>query len=237
VRQIIEFFRKLRKWLPLVLRWLIIEPKIFWFTLLPFIFSGVFIWIIPAGILNNSIFCDTLEKRFQFMGLFLELSGIVLVVYGLNKTLKLYLGKHLFHFFPKWIKRFPKFGGLPIISGYMNARENGYDTCQAVVTTSPPPDMSVENRVELLEKQYQKVWSQVQSNRFQFENEIKKLSDGLIAERKERERGDLQAQHSLKEFALGDVQLELMGVIWLFSGAIFATASTELALLFQSFIR
>ena len=43
-----------------------------------------------------------------------------------------------------------------------------------------------------------------------------------------REVGDEKAHQELKEFAVEGLAIELMGVFWLFFGAIFATLSKEL---------
>lgn len=74
--------------------------------------------------------------------------------------------------------------------------------------------------------------SQAFDNKAHFERELKKLSDALITERNERENGDNQVKQDLKEFAVGDIYIELIGVAWLIIGAFSATASTELAKLF-----
>jgi hypothetical protein len=110
VRQVIEFLRKLGNWLFLFFIWIIVEPKKFWITLLPLVIGVIFCWLIPAGIFNGPILNDTLDTRFRLTGLFLEVSGMITVVYGLNETLKLHLGKNLLHIILEWLNRFPKFG-------------------------------------------------------------------------------------------------------------------------------
>ena len=103
----------------------------------------------------------------------------------------------------------------------------------ALLTTKiPATNSTIENRVAFLEEQIEQVHSQALENRICCENKYKTLLDALNTERSEREGGDKKAQQALKEFAVGDVFIELMGVIWLITGAISATASTELAKLF-----
>ena len=230
MKQVIGFIKKLVNWIFRIFKWATVEFKLLWITLLLPIFVGVIIFrVIPDDILIGSNSCGTLENRFRLTGLILELLGIGLVVYGLNKTLKLFLGKHLLHIIPKLIKRFPKFGNnLPTAKCTINWIEEG-ETCSMDLTSSPAPNSSIENRVAFLEEQIKKVNLQAHKDRIHYENEIKRLSDALNVERSEREGGDKQSQQALKEFAVEDVYKELMGVIWLFFGAIFATASTELA--------
>jgi hypothetical protein len=164
-------------------------------------------------------------------GLILELLGIFSVVLGLNKTLKLHLGKNLQQIVLEWFKRFPKFlenqHGIEL-SSHMTAQDN----CSAFITFGPNQNSAIEDRVTRLEEQFNQVSFQAHKDRILFENEFKKLSDALNAERNERESGDNQVKQDIKESAVEDVHIELMGVIWLFTGAISATASTELAKLF-----
>lgn len=93
MRQIFEFPKILINWFLRFYRWLIVEPKKVWITLLPIVAVVIFCWLLPKDILNGSYFCDSLEARFRISGLFLELLGIGTVVKGLNETLKLFLGE------------------------------------------------------------------------------------------------------------------------------------------------
>ncbi len=219
MNHIIEILRNLRNWLLSILRWLFVEPWKFWFTLLPFFIGGIFCWLIPAGIFCGSNFNDTLETRLRLTGLFLELLGIVSVVYGLNETLKLFEDVNLPHIFSKWIKRFPKFedNNISITGGSFDS------TLSALINISPPsPDTPLPDRVALLEKNLS------QTNEWIFKIQ-KHLTENLTNESFKREVGDKQAQQALQKFAIGDVYMELIGIIWLIPGAILATASTELA--------
>ena len=234
MRQFIEFLRKLGNWLPLFFRWFIVEPKKIWFTLFPIFIGVIFCWLIPAGIFNGPILNDTFETRFRLTGLSLELLGIVTVVYGLNAALKLFDVERLWEIIPKWFKRCPNFrGDSRIIVGSINVTLEAA-TGSAFGTSTLTPNSSIENRVTFLEEQLKQVHLQLYKNRIDFENKFQKSSDALNTERCEREAGDKQAQQALKEFAVGDVYIELMGIIWLIFGAIFATASTELASIFCS---
>lgn len=232
MRQITEFLKKLGNWLFRFFRWFFAEPLLFWITLIVIFLGVIFIWFIPVGIFNGPNFYDILETRFRLTGLILEVLGIGTVVCGLIKNLKLFEHAHPLEIIPKWFKRFPKFGRPRTIVGSMNATLGLSDSCYAIGIASLGQNTSIENRVDFLEKQNIQIFDQLHKNRIHFENEFKKLSDALNAERNERESVHKQAQHDLREFAVGDVYIELMGIIWLIIGAISATASTELAKLF-----
>lgn len=235
MRQQIEFMRKIVNWLFRIFIWLIIEPKEFWITLLLPIFVGVIVcWFNPVGISNEPELIDILEKRFRFTGLALELSGIGTVVYGLNETLKLFLGEHLLHIIPKWFKRFPKFrDDSRTIKGSTTFTLKPA-TGSAFGTSTLTPNSSIENRVTFLEEQLEQVHLQLYKNRIDFENELKKLSDAFNSERNTREDKDKQAKEVHKEFVVREVYTELMGIIWLIMGASLATVSKELASIFCS---
>lgn len=229
MRKIIEFLSKLKNWLIRTFKWLIIEPKLFWIMLLPFIFGYTLIKLIPIGILNTPFNCDTLDFRFRLIGLLLELFGICTVVYGLNEAFKFFEHTALLDIIVKWFKRFPKFFENHILVGSANIQENFSDSCNGIITTSANPNTSFENRISILEQQYNKLFIQVQNNRTHFTSELKKFSSDLNTEINQRIIGDKHNQQTLKEFAVRDVYIELVGIIWLLFGAISATASTELA--------
>lgn len=233
MKQSIEIMIKIGNWLFRIIRWLLTEYKKIWFTLLPFIVVAIFCWLMPVGIFNGPILCDTLDTRFRLAGLFLEVFGIGTVVCGIIATLKLFDENHWWEKILGGFRRFPRFVEEPhIIVGSMSAALDGV-TGSFLMSTTLAPNSSIEDRVTFLENQLKQMHLQVHKNGIHVENEFKKLSDVINVERSERETGEMQAQHALKKFAIEDIYTELMGIVWLISGAIFASASTELAKLFS----
>jgi len=232
MRQLIEIMRMTGNWLSRFFWWLVVEPKQFWPTLLPLFGGFIFCCFIPVGIFNGLIPDDSLETRFRLTGLVLELLGIITVVIGVNATLKLFDVDGLCKTILKWFKRFPKFveNARTTVGSISATTENA--TASFFGTTSLAPNSSIENRVAFLEEQLKQVHLQVYGNRIHFENECKSLSDALSAESDKRKTGDKQSHYDLKAFAVEDVYIEVMGVVWLIFGAISATASKELAIIF-----
>jgi len=220
MQQMIDWIRNIGFWIIRVFRWLC-EAKKVWITL--FSIVGVFFfWYISAG---------KWEVCFRLTGLTLELLGIGTIVCGLNDTLKLFERTHLLDIIPKWIKRFPKFEDKNTITAAVNV------TCpmpsiSAFVTSTPPPNTLIEERIARLEESLNSVHSQI----FENQEKIKNLSLALSNERHDRETGDGKSYQKLKEFAVEGLYLEAMGVIWLIFGALFATASTELACLISKIL-
>jgi hypothetical protein len=216
-------------WLPRILWWFVYELKELWFTLLPFVIGIIFCWLIPAGIFNGPILCDTLETRIRLTGLFLEVLGICTVVYGINQNLKLFVADNLWKRIQKRFERFPKLvENHRVIEGLLSCA-TASDSASAFITCGPGPNSSLEYRITRLEEQFNQVSLQVHEYKIYTEKEFKKLSEALDAERRKREAMDNQIRYELKESAVGDFSTELMGIVWLIFGAISATAATELA--------
>lgn len=232
MKQPIKIMMKIGNWLLRIIQWFAIEPRKIWSTLPPFIVGYIFCFLIPAGFFNGSILCDTLDTRFRLTGLFFEVLGIGTVVYGILATLKLFDENHWEKILGSF-RRFPKFTEESrMIIGSINATlDRG--TASFSMSTTLAPNLPIEDRVTFLEDQLKQMHLQIRENRSQVENELKKLSDTINVERTERKAGDIQAQHVLKKFAIEDIYTELIGIVWLISGAILATASTELAKLFS----
>jgi hypothetical protein len=229
VRQVIEFIRKLGNWLFRIYKWLIFEFKLFLITVFPLIVGYIFIKLIPLGLLKTSFFLDDIECRFRGIGLFLELLGIGTVIFGLNNSLNLFESSPILGNIIEKFKRFPKFkiSHLTLSASPCVSIESLLGTMS--VRVSPPSNATIEDRVVFLEEEMKRALSQIQENKTNSDKELKKLLDALNAERSEQESRHKQVQQSLKEFAVGDVYIELMGIAWLITGAISATASTEWA--------
>ncbi len=215
---------KILSWVFRIILWIIVEFKGLWITLLPISLGVVFCWLIPVGIFNGPILCDTIDTRFRLTGLILEVLGIFTVVYGVIATLKLFNADSLWKIFLKKFKQFPK-----LVKNHQEHLSSSLSFKGAlstfVIKDSSAPDLSIENRLTFLEEQMK----QIQGSKIYLEKKLLVAISDLGTERSEREAGDKQAQHALKKFAIGDIYIELMGIIWLIFGAIFATASTELA--------
>jgi hypothetical protein len=209
-------------WIISVFRWLWAR-KIFCVAVLLLVVAIFSSWKMA---LPDKTFAD----RLRYTGLALELFGIFTVAYGLYETLKTF-GRSLRSIISEPIKGFPKFGEPRTIVGSMNAIEESPDSCYATGTVSPSPNRLIENRVADLEEQLK----QVLKDRTHFENEFKKLTDALNAERSEREASVERVRKMLEKFAVEGLAIEVLGVVCLVFGAIFATASSELAYFFDGF--
>jgi hypothetical protein len=232
VNQLIEFIRNFTNWILRIYKWLIYEFKLFGITVVPFIIGYMLIKLVPIGVLEISFFKDTLESRFREGGLFLELLGIGTVVFGINNSLNLFESTHFLGIIFGKLKRFPKFKlSHHTLSASLCASTVSFSGTLSV-RVNPPSNANIEDRVIYLEEEMKRTLSQIQEHKTFFEKELKSLSNALNAERSKRESENKQIQKSLKEFAVGDVYIELMGIVWLITGAISATASPELASLF-----
>ena len=214
----IDSIKKFGCWVIRVAIWLW-EAKIVWITLLLSIIVVLFFWYMLIG---------TWEVGFRYTGLTLELFGIFTVAYGLKETLNLFEQT-----FTESFKEFIKFRDNSPVVVSMKGQSELPALTSSGLGTPLAPNSSTEERVTFLEELLNQVRLQAHENRTNVENGFKKLTDALNTERSEREASVEKVQQALKKFAVDGLAIELMGVVWLFFGAISATLSKELACLVQ----
>ena len=215
----INWVKKFGRWIIRIFKWLW-EAKKVWLTLLSIVGVLLF-WYMYIG---------NWEDRFRFTGLTLEILGIGTVVHGLNETLKLFERTHPISIISAWFKRFPKFEDKNndiTISLNGNFINTSLDSALSLTSYSAP-NISLDRRVALLEESLNQTKSQIFVIQQMLKRENQNMSEALTNESHEREIGDEKAQQKLKEFAIDGLAIEMMGVVWLVFGAIFATLSKEL---------
>lgn len=218
-------------WIKMFGRWIIRIAIYLWgrrivcIALLVFVGVILFIWCIS----DKS--CD---DQFRLTGLALELLGIGAVIHGLNGTLKSFKCT-LRSIISELFKEFPKFevnNNGAIFSGEGNGfRSGGTGTgCY-----SPAPSTLPDEQVALLWEILNRMNVRMREIERQLTLESKNRLMALNNERSEREASVGKVQQKLEKFAVEGLAIEAMGVVCLVLGAIFATASTELACFFDSF--
>jgi hypothetical protein len=93
----------------------------------------------------------------------------------------------------------------------------------------PGPNSSVERRVELLERDVAELYKKVRTIKDGLAAEIADRKADVLAEADKRTKADEELAAQLKGLAVGNVRLEIVGVVWLLVGVVLATWANEIA--------
>jgi hypothetical protein len=102
----------------------------------------------------------------------------------------------------------------------------------AIISTSPPG--TVDEKIKWLEKKLNELQLSCAASGDEIGKAERKLRAEIKQEIAAREAGELKAADQLKETAIGDWQLEIIGVAYLIVGIILGTVPSEIAQLMLS---
>jgi hypothetical protein len=94
------------------------------------------------------------------------------------------------------------------------------------------PNLSVEQRLEFLERGFDEIQDLTYKLQDDRQKEIDLRIAAIAAERADREKHIAEVRSQIKELAVGGLQLQISGIVWLLFGIVLATWSREFAHLF-----
>ena len=218
MKMIVIWFIQLKNWIPRLFSWIILDAKDLWITSL-----------VIAAVVGSSYLTFGIEERgFRVSGLFLELLGILVVAKGLSDSRQLFERPSMNQSLLNWLKQFPKFGGnnYVLVAGEGRFKmENDSVAAFGLVGKAPH---TIEGRIALLEKRLDLADKQIQEGNRKIEDETKNRVEAMNSEVESRNEGDLAVRKQLEEAVVGGILLEIKGIVWLATGVILSTLSTEL---------
>jgi hypothetical protein len=178
----------------------------------------------------------TLNDRIRYCGWVLELSGISIVIVGLNEKLRLFNRPSLVGHVGNWLAERPQFSPrsrtVPL-TGESMTLTGGFATLSV---WSNPVDGSVEARIGALESNVKSL-KEMQGNTAKQIEEQKTMQDqALTAEREARKTAVQEVRATMETFGIGGLHMEAIGVFWLMLGATFATMSPEISTVLKAIL-
>ena len=215
----ITWFKLLSNWIARIFAWLG-EAKKGWGALVAIFGVFIFWFVVLPG----------WESRIRFTGMSLELLGLSTVALGIRENGKLFNRPGPDEIVRNWFGRFPKFRrDVRIVPGTAHLNLEGKAPVIGVGSASLSATASLEERVAFLEKGLDQANDRIHEIQRKVTEEAQKLGSALDAARHEREFGDEKNSNLIQEAIAGGLYLEATGVLWLFFGILFATASSEIA--------
>ena len=204
-------------WLGRLIRW-IAKPRLLWLCL-----------SVPIACSLPLILFSASEPIVRMMGLFLQLLGILNVVYGIERTRNFFGRPSLFRSAAAWLAEFPSLrGGTPtrieassagatLVSGRLSVRHRA------------GPNANLEDRVRVLESNVEGLENSRDEFQVQLDQANQRMDRELAEERQDRGLQIEALGAKLETSQTGDLGVSLVGAIWLMMGLLLSTASQEIA--------
>ncbi len=167
------------------------------------------------------------EPRIRYLGLFLQIVGLVIVAQGLLNiwskfdrpglwaTIKEGWARGPWHVRTRYVE----------LAGTSNSMSSG----AGYITTGVRPDASPEERLAALEENVNQLHKDFANLAGRFDTEGAKLHEVIKQEQDQRESTDEDIKSTLEDLAVGGLHLEAVGLVYLIFGLILATIPGEIA--------
>lgn len=186
---------------------------------------------LPLICVCTMYFWSFTEAVVRFHGLLLQLFGMLLLLYGLSKTLEELGEEPILASIWNWLRRF--ISGKPrYVHGTGHAATKISASMKATPQIAEPKNDSLEERIKRLEAGLNAVKWQLELHQDQSLKEIDRIRSDLKSEREERRKifdGLNRKVHSLHA---GGARLSAVGTVWLFAGVVLGTIPNEISCLF-----
>lgn len=176
--------------------------------------------------------CGWSEKAFRLSGMFLQLGGVLTVVWGILKTRADFGQPTVRSQFNRWLKEFPSFHPREITASMNGTFPGFFGEAYASVTHGPSADQTVEGRLAHLEKIVKEL-DIAQGKTHTAVLQAEKKAQQALDEQARQFAGLLaDVSKKIETTATGGVHVSAVGVVLLFVGTIFGGAATELSYIF-----
>ena len=203
----------------------------------PWLAEGKYLWAAVAPILLALVVALRLgasERVIRITGLFLQLVGILTIIWGISETRALFGHASLAAKIKAWFQRFPlrrRHIGLAVGGGDLGAVTL---KARAFVTHGAGPNPTLDARVGALEKNVASIQNQITGVEAELDEGFGRVRDEIRSEGQTREANDKKLGEKIEASATGGIHISAIGASWLFVGVVLSTAAPELAALLKS---
>lgn len=215
-----NFLLNLKRYLYAHIIW-VSKAKSLWGVVLPFALL-LFTLLLPND-LNNLV---------RYIGLVLELLGLITVALGLKGKRKLFEKPSFVEQVISWWRQRPAWKPVTINACVASAQANF--TCSAKASFwHGSIDESVESRLAALENNLLSIRNEVQLIEQEANSKHRKLVQEIENERQTRNASIFEISTRLENLAAKDISFEALGVYWLFLGLVFSSLPSEITALLK----
>lgn len=213
-----NFWRQWRRWG----QWLFVQPKRIW------LFLGVIAAVSVFADWGGCRFDLPRVERLPYAGWVLEMLGVLIAVYGFNHRLGLF-GQSISSAVLSWLQTFPMLSrDHRVTAGTGHLRASG-STVHATLSVPMPPNATLEERIERLERVVDNVDGELSALRQNAERDVNNLRNE-ITERLGDIRGEISdVRDQTSEAHAGGAGVELLGLALVITGLTLATIPAPLS--------
>jgi hypothetical protein len=204
-----------------------------------FVVSALFLFI-TASLVSRAL-AKPWEFTLRTTGGLLQVVGVLSVAVGIRKLRRSFglgpVSAEILGEFWAWLVEFGRrigriFGRRRdvMVTATGNLQFSG--SLSARLKIGRGPNWSVEQRLESLERGFDQMQNFTYKLQDDFQKEIDLRKSAIAAERADREKYIAEIRLQVKELAVGGIQLQIVGILWLLCGVVLATWSQEFARLF-----
>lgn len=220
--------KKALRWLKRLGRWLL--NVIYWLwrsiVVLRDLFAVLFVFALVFFFFD--LCHERLEQGIRFIGMGFQIWGFVTVLKKLSAAKRQFQLPTMLKRIGQYLKQFPLFRPRhQILSA--TGMAVGVSFGAARLREVAGPTTPLNQRVELLERQYAELFDEVGRMGQEIKTNVGELSGALKAESAERQKADQKNETQLREAVVGNLQLDYAGVVYFAFGTIAGTASGEIA--------
>jgi hypothetical protein len=202
----------------------------------PWLAEGKYVWFALATNLSALIVIVLLgasEAVFRITGLFLQVFGILTIIWGISETRALFGHASLAAKIKVWLQRFPLRRRHIVFAVGRGDFAATMGKARAFVTHSAGANPTLDARVEALEKNIASIQNQITAVESELDKEFGKVREEIRNEVQTREADGKKLGEKIEAAATGGIHISAIGASWLFVGVALSTAAPKLAALFK----
>jgi hypothetical protein len=182
-----------------------------------------------AGYFLASFWCPSLETQVRYAGVMFDFLGFGLVAYGINRTLKRFGRPSPLTGIAEWFRLLasaftkPQHPSIITGTGRFNLANPVWTATGTVGATS------LEGRVAILERTLQSFQQETRESTRRLDASLAEVGKSIEAERDQRTAAINSTSRQIEELAVGGLQLEIVGLIWLLLGTLLTNIPAEIS--------
>jgi len=192
-------------------------------------FGFIISWFV--GYLFAFLTVPYLSTQVRYAGVSLETLGFVLVAIGIRETRKLFERPSLMANLAEWSRfvvnafRSQQHSSMASVTGRLNL------TLPALEWkgTGTVRESTLQDRVEILERGLQSLRDVVRENLQRQDNRLTEIDSAVRDEKSERVSAIANASYKVEQLAVGGLQYEIVGLIWVVVGTLASNLPDEVA--------
>jgi len=211
------YIKMLFKWFKRVFNWFI---RLYdWFKrLLKWFYDGYLFWTYFLMIIVLYHF----THFYLYFGTILQLFGIVIIVYGINKKIKLFNNEKPLKYHLKYFLRIPSFNAKQHVKNLSSSVHLSMSATGNLTSGVRRPDQSYADIIRYVDEELLKINKQILKIKIELNNQITDLTKQLNDNRKQLESNINAVEKKLVYSNTSDISLELFGAGCIAAGLIFS---------------